>query len=129
MFRTRCQVLFLFSTAPSCQWSSKDSKLDYQAQQLEESSRKNEIYKKKIEDLTKDIQLHKEVEISFAEKNRKLVHELMKYKNEVLSIFKSFHAMIRTQFSAKIQILCSNNIGEYVNYKFQQYFQAHSLYH
>ena len=56
--------------------------LDYQAQQLEESSRKNEIYKKKIEDLTKDIQLHKEVEISFAEKNRKLVHELMKYKNE-----------------------------------------------
>ena len=35
--------------------------LDYQAQQLEESSRKNEIYKKKIEDLTKDIQLHKEV--------------------------------------------------------------------
>ena len=56
--------------------------LDYQAQQLEESSRKNEIYKKKIEDLTKDIQLHKEVEISFAEKNRKLVHELMKYKKE-----------------------------------------------
>ena len=48
--------------------------LDYQAQQLEESTRKNEIYKKKIEDLTKDIQLHKEVEISFAEKNRKLVH-------------------------------------------------------
>ena len=26
--------------------------------------------------------MHKEVEISFAEKNRKLVHELMKYKNE-----------------------------------------------
>ena len=56
--------------------------LDYQAQQLEESTRKNEIYKKKIEDLTKDIELHKEVEVSFAEKNRKLVRELMRYKNE-----------------------------------------------
>ena len=56
--------------------------LDYQTQQLEESTKKNEIYKKKIADLTKDIELHKEVEVSFAEKNRKLVRELMRYKNE-----------------------------------------------
>ena len=46
--------------------------LDYQTQQLEESTKKNEMYKKKIFDLTKDIELHKEVEISFAEKNKKL---------------------------------------------------------
>ena len=56
--------------------------LDYQTQQLEESTKKNEIYKKKIADLTKDIELHKEVEVSFAEKNKKLLKELMKYKNE-----------------------------------------------
>ena len=56
--------------------------LDYQTQQLEESTKKNEIYKKKIADLTKDIELHKEVEVSFAEKNKKLARELMKYKKE-----------------------------------------------
>ena len=56
--------------------------LDYQTQQLEESTRKNELYKKKISDLTKDIELHKEVEVSFAEKNKKLIKELMKYKKE-----------------------------------------------
>ena len=56
--------------------------LDYQTQQLEESTKKNEIYKKKIADLTKDIELHKQVEVSFAEKNKKLLKELMKYKNE-----------------------------------------------
>ena len=42
--------------------------LDYQTQQLEESTRKNALYKKKIDDLIRDIELHKEVEISFAEK-------------------------------------------------------------
>ena len=56
--------------------------LDYQTQQFEESTKKNEIYKKKIADLTKDIELHKEVEVSFAEKNKKLARELMKYKKE-----------------------------------------------
>ena len=56
--------------------------LDYQTQQLEESTKKNELYKKKISDLTKDIELHKEVEVSFAEKNKKLIKELMKYKKE-----------------------------------------------
>ena len=54
--------------------------LDYQTQQLEECTKKNEIYKKKISDLMKDIELHKEVEVSFAEKNKKLVSELKKYK-------------------------------------------------
>ena len=32
--------------------------------------------------MTKDIELHKEVEVSFAEKNKKLIKELMKYKKE-----------------------------------------------
>jgi len=56
--------------------------LDYQTQQLEESTKKNDIFKKKISDLTKDIELHKEVEVSLAEKNRKLIQELSKYKKE-----------------------------------------------
>ena len=59
--------------------------LDYQTQQLEESTKKNEMYKKKIFDLMKDIELHKEVEISFAEKNKKLTKELMKYKEITIS--------------------------------------------
>jgi hypothetical protein len=54
--------------------------LDYQSQQLEEAMKKNEILEKKIFDLNKDLQVHKEVEISFAEKNKKLKEELIKYK-------------------------------------------------
>ena len=54
----------------------------------------------------------------------------MKRKDEVFDIFKSFHAMIQTQFSSKIQVLCSDNGGEYVNHQFQTYyFQSHGLLH
>ena len=56
--------------------------LDYQSQQLDESTKKIELLEKKIFDLNKDIQVHKEVEVAFAEKNKKLKEELMKYKNE-----------------------------------------------
>lgn len=44
--------------------------LDYQTQQLEESTKKNELLEKKIFDLTRDLEVHKEVEIAFAEKNK-----------------------------------------------------------
>ena len=37
---------------------------------------------------------------------------LLKHKDEVLGVFKSFHAMVQTQFSAKVQVLRSNNGGE-----------------
>ena len=40
---------------------------------------------------------------------------LMKSKNEVARIFCSFHTMIKTQFSTKLQILGSDNGGEYDN--------------
>ena len=56
--------------------------LDYQTQQLEESTKKNELLEKKIFDLTRDLEVHKEVEIAFAEKNKKLKTELLKYKKE-----------------------------------------------
>ena len=54
---------------------------------------------------------------------------LLKHKDDVFSVFQSFHTMIQTQFSAKIQILRSNNGGEYVNKKFQDYFATHGLLH
>ena len=44
---------------------------------------------------------------------------LMKHKSEVFNIFTSFHTMIKTQYSAKIQILHSDNGGEYINNEFQ----------
>ena len=54
---------------------------------------------------------------------------LLKHKDDVYSVFQSFHTMIQTQFSAKIQILRSDNGGEYVNKKFQDYFAIHGLLH
>jgi transposase InsO family protein len=54
---------------------------------------------------------------------------LLKHKDEVFSVFKSFHIMVQTQFSAKIQVLRSDNGGEYVNQQFQAYFQNHGLLH
>jgi hypothetical protein len=40
---------------------------------------------------------------------------LLKHKDEVFSVFKSFHILVQTQFSAKIQVLRFDNRGEYVN--------------
>ena len=54
---------------------------------------------------------------------------LLKHKDEVLDVFKSFRAMIQTQFSAKIQVLRSDNGGEYMNQRFSDYFQQHGLIH
>ena len=54
---------------------------------------------------------------------------LLKHKDEVLSVFKSFHVMVQTQFSGKIQILRSDNGGEYVNRGFHDYFQYHGILH
>lgn len=54
---------------------------------------------------------------------------VFKHKDEVFSAFQCFHEMIKTQFSARIQILRSDNGGEYVNHQFQAYFQTHGLLH
>ena len=54
---------------------------------------------------------------------------LLKHKDEVFGVFKSFHIMVQTQFSAKIQILRSDNGEEYVNQQFQAYIQSHGLLH
>ena len=54
---------------------------------------------------------------------------LLKHKDEVLGVFKSFHAMVQTQFSAKVQVLRSDSGGEYVNHQFREYFQQHGIIH
>jgi hypothetical protein len=54
---------------------------------------------------------------------------LLKNKDEVLSVFKSFHTMVQHQFSAKVKILRSGNGGEFVNRHFRAYFQNHGLIH
>ena len=54
---------------------------------------------------------------------------LLKHKDDVFSVFQSFHTMIQTQFLAKIQILRFDNGGEYVNKKFHDYFATHGLFH
>ena len=48
---------------------------------------------------------------------------LLKRKGDVFGVFQAFHVMVQTQFSAKIQILYTDNGGEYVNKQFQAYFQ------
>ena len=54
---------------------------------------------------------------------------LLKKKFEVLEAFRSFHVMVQTQFSASIQILRSENGGEFINKNFQEYFKCHGLLH
>ena len=54
--------------------------LEYQEQQLNKLMTKNELLEKKIFELKKDIEIHKEVELSLAEKNKKLIEELQKFK-------------------------------------------------
>ena len=55
--------------------------LEYQSQQLDEITAKKEAWEKKVFELTKDIEIHKEVELSLAEKNKKLKNENNKLKN------------------------------------------------
>jgi hypothetical protein len=54
---------------------------------------------------------------------------LMKNKDEVFSIFKSFHVMIHTQFSATLRVIRSDNGGEFINQRFRTYFDNHGLIH
>ena len=56
--------------------------LEYQSQQLDEITAKKEELEKRVFELTKDIEIHKEVEISLAEKNKKLKSENNKLKND-----------------------------------------------
>lgn len=54
---------------------------------------------------------------------------LLKHKSDVFAAFKSFHFMVSTQFNAKIQILRSDNGGEYISCDFSSFFDASGIVH
>ena len=58
------------------------SQLEYLQDQLNDYTRTNEMLKKNNTDLKRDIEIHKEVELSLAEKNRKLKNELLKEREK-----------------------------------------------
>ncbi|KAJ0845734.1 putative RNA-directed DNA polymerase [Helianthus annuus] len=53
----------------------------------------------------------------------------LKNKAEVYEKFVTFHAMIQTQFQTQIQILRSDNGGEFVNTSMKQFFKTKGLIH
>uniref|UniRef100_A0A2N9J1M4 Integrase catalytic domain-containing protein n=1 Tax=Fagus sylvatica TaxID=28930 RepID=A0A2N9J1M4_FAGSY len=50
-------------------------------------------------------------------------------KSEVISIFQSFHQMILTQFNTRVQVLRSDNGGEYFKKELSAYFHAYGIIH
>ena len=86
--------------------------LDYLEKQLEIVTKKNEDLEQEIFKLKKDINLHKEVEISLADKNKKLKKNLLKYKenNNILleekpkdeSFDKNVHNISKIKMEKKI---------------------------
>jgi hypothetical protein len=54
---------------------------------------------------------------------------LLKEKSEGISIFQSFHQMILTQFNTRVQVLQSDNGGEYFKKELSAYFHAYGIIH
>lgn len=54
--------------------------LEFQSQQIQELLKKKDMLEKKVFELSRDIEIHKEVEVSLAEKNRKL-NQIIKKNN------------------------------------------------
>ena len=54
---------------------------------------------------------------------------LMKSKGEVNLLFQKFHKMVHTQYNAQIQVLHSDNGGEYLSAELQQCLVAHGIIH
>ena len=54
---------------------------------------------------------------------------LMKSKSDVNLLFQKFCNMIRTQYNAQVQVLRSDNGGEYLSSELQQYLEAHRIIH
>jgi len=51
----------------------------------------------------------------------------LKYKSEVPDKFYAFYQMIHTQFGKKIQVLRSDNGGEFVNKSMQEFFKENNI--
>ena len=54
---------------------------------------------------------------------------LLKFKSEVLYVFKDFHKLVNTQFSSHIQILRSDNGSEYMSNNMSQYLSTNGILH
>ncbi|KAI5328105.1 hypothetical protein L3X38_027501 [Prunus dulcis] len=54
---------------------------------------------------------------------------LLKTKGEVSSRFQQFYQMVETQFHARIQVLRSDNDGEFLNHDLNQFLQDHDIIH
>ena len=54
---------------------------------------------------------------------------LMKSKSEVSSLFHQFHKMIATQHQSNIQVIRTDNGGEFVNQDLKQYLNLHGIVH
>ena len=50
----------------------------------------------------------------------------MKTKDEV-NLFQNFHKMIETQYNTKLQVLRSDNGGEYQSSNLQKYLEEHDI--
>ena len=54
---------------------------------------------------------------------------LMKTKDEVSSLFQKFHKMIAIQYRSQLQVLRTNNGGEFVNQDVKPFLSLHGIIH
>ena len=54
---------------------------------------------------------------------------LMKSKSEVTSLFQQFYKMVQVQYKSQIQVLMSDNGGEYVNSELRAFLDHHCIVH
>jgi hypothetical protein len=54
---------------------------------------------------------------------------LMKSKSEVSSLFQQFHKMIATQYQSNIQVIRTDNGGEFINHSLKHYLNSHGIVH
>ena len=54
---------------------------------------------------------------------------LMNSKSEVKLLFQKFHKMVCSQYNAQVQVLCSDNGGEYLSFELKRYLEAHGTIH
>ena len=54
---------------------------------------------------------------------------LMKSRSEVNLLFQNFHKMVCSQYNAQVQVLRSDNGGEYLSFELKRYLEAHGTIH
>ena len=89
--------------------------LEYQSQQIDELTSKKEALEKKVFELSKDIEIHKEVELSLAEKNKKLRADNASLKSKVGNNPRSNISESVEGESGKEMIQNNTNISELKN--------------